>query len=118
MEAISNGRPVIASRIGGLVDLVADGETGFLVQPGDSSALQQAIERLLADADLRRCMGQAALRKVVEFQASAVVPRIEQVYQEVLQQKANPSLENDLRGDRAAASEAQCVVVRNTKFRC
>ena len=84
MEAMATGRPVIASRIGGLVDLVADGETGYLVQPGDAPALQQAIERLLADPDLRRRMGQAALRKVVEFQASAVVPRIEKVYEQVL----------------------------------
>jgi glycosyltransferase involved in cell wall biosynthesis len=84
MEAMSTGRPVIASRIGGLVDLVAEGETGLLVQPGDPSALRQAIERLLADPDLRRRMGQAALRKVVEFQASTVVPRIEQVYEQVL----------------------------------
>lgn len=89
MEAMSTGRPVIASRIGGLVDLVADDETGFLIQPGDSLALQQAIERLLAHPDLRGRMGQAALRKVVEFQASAVVPRIERVYEELLQ-KANP----------------------------
>jgi glycosyltransferase involved in cell wall biosynthesis len=84
MEAMSIGRPVIASRIGGIIDLVADGETGFLVRPGDSLALQQAIERLLADPDLRGRMGQAALRKVVEFQASSVVPRIEQVYEQVL----------------------------------
>jgi glycosyltransferase involved in cell wall biosynthesis len=84
MEAMSVGHPVIASRIGGLIDLVADGETGLLVQPGDSLALQQSIERLLADPDLRRRMGQAALRKVVEFQASTVVPHIEQVYEQVL----------------------------------
>jgi glycosyltransferase involved in cell wall biosynthesis len=84
MEAMSTGRPVIASRIGGLVELVAEGETGLLVQPGDPSALQQAIERLLADPNLRRSMGQAALRKVVQFQASTVVPRIEQVYEQVL----------------------------------
>ena len=79
MEAMSTGRPVIASRIGGLADLVADGETGLLVEPGDPSALQQAVERLLANPDLRKRMGQAALRKVVEFQANTVVPRIEHV---------------------------------------
>jgi glycosyltransferase involved in cell wall biosynthesis len=105
MEAMSTGCPVIASRIGGLVDLVADGETGFLVQPGDSLALQQAIERLLADPDLRRRMGQAALRKVVEFQASTVVPRIEQVYEELLQ-KVNLSQRTGLRDDSVGASEA------------
>ena len=84
MEAMSAGRPVIASRIGGLADLVADGETGLLVQPGDPLALQQAIERLLADPDLRGRMGQAAQRKASEFQASAVVPRIEHAYEHVL----------------------------------
>jgi glycosyltransferase involved in cell wall biosynthesis len=84
MEAMSAGRPVIASRIGGLTDLVADGETGLLVQAGDPLALQQSIARLLADPDLRERMGQAALCKVVQFQASTVVPRIEQVYEQVL----------------------------------
>jgi glycosyltransferase involved in cell wall biosynthesis len=104
MEAMSTGRPVIASRIGGIIDLVADGETGFLVQPGDSLALQQAIEQLLADPDLRHRMGQAALCKVVEFQASTVVPRIEQVYEELLQ-KVKLSQRTGLRDDSVGASE-------------
>src|SRR5205814_8409612 len=54
MEAMSTGRPVIASRIGGLVDLVADGESGLLVEPHDPTALRQAIEQLLTDPGLRR----------------------------------------------------------------
>ncbi len=84
MEAMVMGKPVVASRISGLIDLVADGETGFLVQPGDSAALQQAIKRLLTHPDMRSRMGQAALRKVIAFQARTVVPRIEQVYEQVL----------------------------------
>lgn len=89
MEAMFTGLPVVASRIGGLTDLVLDGETGFLVPPGDSSALQQAMEKLLGQPDLRRQMGRAAQCKALEFRASAVVPRIEQVYEQLLQ-KANP----------------------------
>jgi glycosyltransferase involved in cell wall biosynthesis len=85
MEAMAMGRPVIASRIGGLADIVVDGETGFLVPPGDSIALQQAIQRLLSDSALRDRMGVLAKQRVVEFQARTVVPRIEQVYQEVLE---------------------------------
>ena len=93
MEAMSTGRPVIASRTGGLADLVDDGETGLLVQPGDPLELRQAIERLLANPDLRKRMGQAALHKVVEFQASSIVPRIEQVYEEVVSKTVEPHFE-------------------------
>jgi glycosyltransferase involved in cell wall biosynthesis len=87
LEAMSAGRPVVASRTGGIIDIVADGETGLLVQPGDPSALQQAIERLLADPDLRNRMGQAAQRRFSEFQVSALVPRFERVYEDVLQKQ-------------------------------
>ena len=85
MEAMSIGRPVIASRIGGLSDIVVDGETGFLVPPGDWRALREAIQRLLDDPSLRERLGAMAKQRVVEFQARTVVPRIEQVYQELLQ---------------------------------
>jgi glycosyltransferase involved in cell wall biosynthesis len=81
IEAMAASRPVIASRSGGLADIVVDGETGYLVPPGDVSALRQAIERLLADPQLAMRMGQAGKKRVAEFHASAVVPRIERVYQ-------------------------------------
>ena len=84
IEAMAAGRPLIASRIGGLTDIVVDGETGFLVPPGDPVALGQAIERLLASPALRQRLGQAAKRKVAGFQASAIVPRIERVYEFIL----------------------------------
>jgi glycosyltransferase involved in cell wall biosynthesis len=84
MEAMAVGRPLIASRMGGLTDLVVDGETGLLVPPDDHVALRQAMERLLTDPALRARMGEASQRKVVEFQASAVVQRIEQVYRRLL----------------------------------
>ena len=93
MEAMSTGRPVIASRTGGLADLVADGETGLLVQPGNPLELRQAIERLLANPDLRKRMGQAALHKVVEFRASSIVPRIERVYEDVVSTTIEPHFE-------------------------
>jgi glycosyltransferase involved in cell wall biosynthesis len=84
MEAMSAKCPVIASRIGGLIDLIADGETGFLIEPGDSSALQHSIELLLTNPDLRNRMGLAAREKIIDFQAQKVVPRIEHVYEKVL----------------------------------
>jgi glycosyltransferase involved in cell wall biosynthesis len=59
-EAMAYGRPVIATTVGGLVDAVEDGVTGLLVPPNDVSALRAAIERLLADAELRARLGAAA----------------------------------------------------------
>lgn len=106
LEAMSAGRPVIASRTGGIIDIVADGETGLLVQPGDPLALRQAIERLVADAALRNHMGQAAQRKFKDFEVSALVPRFERVYQGVLQeqQKTKPSQKIDLPVDSVGAA--------------
>ncbi len=81
LEAMASGRPVIASKIGGLSDAMIDGETGLLVAPGDPTALAHALRHLLADRDLREQMGQAGRRRSESFRAATVVPRIEQVYQ-------------------------------------
>ena len=86
LEAMEAGRPVVASRIGGLADIVLDGETGFLVPPGDSEKLGQALARLLADPDLRERMGRAAKERAAEYKASRIVPRIEHVYNELLRE--------------------------------
>jgi glycosyltransferase involved in cell wall biosynthesis len=59
LEAMAHGRPVVATRVGGLLDLVVDGETGILVPPRDPAALRSALERLLADRELRRRLGLA-----------------------------------------------------------
>ena len=63
-EAMAHGRPVVASAVGGLLDLVADGETGIHVPAGDVRALRSALQRLLADPELRRRMGEAARERV------------------------------------------------------
>jgi 2-deoxystreptamine N-acetyl-D-glucosaminyltransferase/2-deoxystreptamine glucosyltransferase len=63
-EAMAHGRAVVATRVGGLLDLVRDGETGLLVPPRDPAALRAAIDRLLADPALRRRLGAAAREHV------------------------------------------------------
>jgi glycosyltransferase involved in cell wall biosynthesis len=85
MEAMATSRPLIGTRMGGLTDLVIDGETGLLVPPGDHGALRQAMTTLLADPELRARMGAAGRRKVAEFQATSVVQRLEQTYRELVQ---------------------------------
>ncbi len=60
LEAMAAGRPLVATRVGGLMEAVADGETGLLVPPEDEIALAGALRTLLGDRDLARRYGQAA----------------------------------------------------------
>jgi glycosyltransferase involved in cell wall biosynthesis len=66
LEAMAHGRPVVAGDVGGLRDLVVDGETGYLVPPRDVQGLREALERLLADRELRRRFGEAGRRRAAE----------------------------------------------------
>lgn len=66
LEAMAHGRPVVASAVGGLLDLVEDGVTGLLVPPGDQQALRAALERLLGDPGLRTRMGAAGRERARE----------------------------------------------------
>jgi glycosyltransferase involved in cell wall biosynthesis len=60
------GLPVVASRVGGLPELVPDGEAGLLVAPGDTEGLAEALRRLIADPQLRRRLGDAGHAQVRE----------------------------------------------------
>jgi glycosyltransferase involved in cell wall biosynthesis len=84
LEAMYMGKPVIAARSGGLVDVVVDGETGLLVPPGNVEALRTAIQALLDDPSRRKQMGIQARQRALEFLASSVVTRFERIYQEML----------------------------------
>jgi glycosyltransferase involved in cell wall biosynthesis len=66
LEAMAAGRPVIASRWPTLAELVVDGQTGWLIEPGNKMELAQKTRRLMDDPALRRSMGEAARRRVAE----------------------------------------------------
>ena len=66
MEAMGMGLPVIATQIGGSLEQVADGVTGYLVPPSDPLALADRLEPLLRNADLRAAMGNAGRLRPVE----------------------------------------------------
>jgi glycosyltransferase involved in cell wall biosynthesis len=84
LEAMNYGVPVIASRIGGIVDIVTDNETGILVPPGDAAALAGALQALLVDVSRARQLGEAGRRRLAErFSWKAIVERFEAVYRSV-----------------------------------
>ncbi len=64
LEAFAHGRPVIASNVGGIPEMITDGENGILVAPGDAAALGRAIERLLRDTVLAEKLVNAASAEV------------------------------------------------------
>jgi glycosyltransferase involved in cell wall biosynthesis len=84
LEAMAMACPVIASRVGGLPDIIDDGRTGLLVPPGDHDALAGALRRVLGSAELRRRLGAAGALHAGEFSASAVVPRFESAYRRLI----------------------------------
>lgn len=85
IEAMAMETPVIASRVGGVPEIVADGETGLLVPPQDPAALKHALTRLIADAALRERMGKAGRQRVEAcFSLERNVQATQAMYSELL----------------------------------
>lgn len=85
LEYMASARPIVASRVGGIPDLIEDGKTGRLVPPGDVAALRTAICELLASPELRRNLGQAARARAEEhFHFDRWIDQTEDVYREAL----------------------------------
>ncbi len=107
LEAMERGRPVIAASIGGLGDLVRDGETGLLVEPGNADVLAASMLALAADPDRAAAMGAAGRARALErFPEARCTDRIEELYREWLKRRANGSLDHGTRASAAAASSA------------
>lgn len=82
LDAMASSKPIVATRTGGIPEVVVDGETGFLVEPHDAAGLAAAIVRLLADASLRERMGRAGFARVVaRFSVDRMVDETVKVYE-------------------------------------
>ncbi len=88
VEAMASGRPVVASRIGGLPFTIADGATGLLFEPGDARDLACKLETLLDDPALRERLGLAGRRRFEEHYAWPVI--IEKHYRPLLCRRRRP----------------------------
>jgi glycosyltransferase involved in cell wall biosynthesis len=85
LEAMASGLPVVASRVGGVPEIVADGETGFLVAPGDVDELRDRLAQLLGNPGLAMKMGRRAREMIVErFTWEHCAARCLAAYQELL----------------------------------
>jgi glycosyltransferase involved in cell wall biosynthesis len=79
VEALAAGTPVIATRTGGVAEVVRDGENGLLVEPGDLDALTEAIERFFADRDLAGRLRANAASSVADYAPERVYGRLEEI---------------------------------------
>jgi glycosyltransferase involved in cell wall biosynthesis len=85
IESLAGGRPVVATRVGGVPDVVRDGIDGFLVEPGDVAAMAERLAALAADPPLRRRMGEAGRASVHErYSVERLLTDVDRLYRELL----------------------------------
>jgi glycosyltransferase involved in cell wall biosynthesis len=88
LEAMAAAKPVVATRVGGVPELVIDGETGILVPPEDPESLARAIVKLLRHTAQANSMGNAGRERVQEhFSVTEMVTKTDRLYQELLNTK-------------------------------
>lgn len=88
LEAMAAGTPVVATRVGGVPELVHDGETGVLVPPDDVQALSAALQRVLRDADLRSRLAASASAHVERFDWSLITDEYLDAYEVAARRRA------------------------------
>ena len=87
VEAMAAGKPIVASNVGGIPDLVEDGENGILVKPRDVNGLSFAIRKLLADRQMRDEMGRRGRTMAQNFSVEKMVEKIDALYSSLYQRK-------------------------------
>ncbi|HWD72555.1 MAG TPA: glycosyltransferase family 4 protein [Actinomycetota bacterium] len=90
IEALAVGRPVVGSNVGGIPELVTDGVTGKIVEPGDVDGLADALLGILSDAHLARRMSLAARQAAAAFDAEGFLDALERIYEELAVSRRAP----------------------------
>jgi glycosyltransferase involved in cell wall biosynthesis len=84
VEAMAAGKPVVASEVGGIPDLVKHGETGYLVRPADERALANGIKKLLNDPERAQQMGQRGKEYCRQFSLEAMIAKLDDLYSDLI----------------------------------
>jgi len=88
LEGMACAKPIVATRVGGNAESVADGETGFIIPPRDPGAMADALRKLLNDAALRARMGAAGRQRMEQlFSREALIRNMENLYLELVEEK-------------------------------
>lgn len=91
IEALAAGRPIVATRVGGVPDVVTEGEDGYLVAVGDVEAIAESLERLARDPELRRSLGKRGRANVVpRYRVERLVDDVDALYRELLREQGLP----------------------------
>jgi glycosyltransferase involved in cell wall biosynthesis len=91
LEAMAMEKPVVASRVGGIPDLVEDGVNGFLVSPGKIRELREGLLKVLCDRKLARKLGRQGRKRINDqFSAETMVQSIDKIYRKLLSMKGIP----------------------------
>lgn len=92
MEAMALGKPVVATAVGGVPEVVTEGITGFVVPPGSPEALADAVVRVLADPEAAQAMGDRGRQRVAtHFAIELMIERTKQVYADVMRESREGS---------------------------
>jgi glycosyltransferase involved in cell wall biosynthesis len=86
-EALAAGRPVVASAIGGIPEIVRDGREGLLVTPSDSAALAAALRRIAREHELRDVLAANAAERARAYLPEGVVPLVESAYERIVRDR-------------------------------
>jgi glycosyltransferase involved in cell wall biosynthesis len=84
VEAMAAGKPVVASEVGGIPDLVRHGETGYLVRPADEKALANGIKKILKDPERAKQMGQRGKEYCRQFSLEAMIEKLDDLYADLI----------------------------------
>jgi len=90
LEAMASGVAPVVTRVGGIPEVITDGEDGVLVEPGDAGALATALSKLLADDEGRSTIGEAAQNRARDFDIANAVRRIEAIYTKATAEVSQP----------------------------